>query len=63
MAEQTTQPEAQAIPKASSNPFKKALNYLQGQADNAAKDRWEGSSYLTARGQEPQQRYKYNRKH
>lgn len=47
-----------ATPAASHNPFKKALSYLQGQADTAAKDRWEGSSYLTSRGKEPQQRYR-----
>lgn len=40
------------------NPLKKVLSYLQGQAGNAAKDRWEGSAYLSPRGPEPQQRYR-----
>lgn len=44
----------------SKNPFKKLVSYLQAQATNAANDRFEGSSYLTPRGKEPQQKYNYN---
>lgn len=44
----------------SKNPFKKIVSYLQAQATNAANDRFEGPSYLTPRGKEPQQKYNYN---
>lgn len=50
----SSQPETK---KHSSNPFSKALNYMRAQADSAGAKRWEGASYLTAPGPEPQQRY------
>ena len=53
---------AAAQSKQSKNPFKKIVNYLQAQANTAANDRFEGNSYLTPRGKEPQQKYRYNRK-
>ena len=59
------QPQAQtpsAPSKTSKNPFKKVLKYMQGEADKSAKNRWEGGSYLSPPGKEPQQKYRYNRK-
>jgi len=53
---------AAAQSKQSKNPFKKVVTYLQAQATTAANDRFEGNSYLTPRGKEPQQKYRYNRK-
>lgn len=41
----------------SKNPFKKIIGYMQNSAEKAAEQRWEGGSYLTPPGKEPQQRY------
>lgn len=56
----STQPALAA--KSSSNPFKKVVSYLQGQASQAGKNRFEGTSYLSPPGKEPQQKYSYSRK-
>lgn len=45
-----------AVLKPSKNPLRRILRYMQGQADLAAQKKWEGSSYLSPAGKEPQQR-------